>query len=57
VAISSAPSSDAPRIASLAFFEAESPLSRPIADATHTIPAIRFIVVRLTLDNGTVGEG
>lgn len=46
-----------PRITSLKFFEAESPHSRPIADATHQIPAIRFIVTRLTLDNGTVGEG
>lgn len=44
-------------IKSLAFFEAQSPLSRPIADATHQIPAIRFIVARLTLADGTVGEG
>ena len=45
------------QIASLQFYEAESLLSRPIADATHKIPAIRFLVARLTLANGTVGEG
>ena len=44
-------------ISALEFYEAESPLSRPIADATHQIPAIRFIVARLTLADGTVGEG
>ena len=44
-------------ITALDFFEAESPLSRPIADATHQIPAIRFLVARLTLADGTVGEG
>lgn len=45
------------KIRAVDFFEAESPLSRPIADATHQIPAIRFIVARVTLENGTVGEG
>ena len=45
------------QIKSLQFYEAQSPLSRPIADATHQIPAIRFLVARLTLENGTVGEG
>ena len=44
-------------ITALDFFEAESPLRRPIADATHEIPAIRFIVARLTLADGTIGEG
>ena len=44
-------------IKALDFFSAESPLSRPIADATHQIPAIRFLVARLTLADGTVGEG
>ena len=43
-------------VASLDFFTARSPLSRPIADATHQIPAIEFIVARLTLANGIVGE-
>jgi len=32
-------------------------LSRPIADATHQIPAIKFVVARVTLSDGTVGEG
>lgn len=45
------------QIKSIGFFEAESPLSRPIADATHSIPAIRFIVARLELEDGTTGEG
>jgi len=44
-------------ITALNFYEAESPLSQPIADATHQIPAIRFLVARLTLADGTVGEG
>lgn len=44
-------------IASLDFYEADSTLSRPIADAAHQIPAIRFIISRLTLGDGTVGEG
>jgi L-alanine-DL-glutamate epimerase-like enolase superfamily enzyme len=44
-------------IASLDFFTAESPLSRPIADSTHSIPAIRFVVARLTLADGTTGDG
>lgn len=46
-----------PRTAALKFYEAQSPLSQPIADATHQIPAIRFIIARLALDNGIVGEG
>ena len=53
----SPPGNRVPRISSVEFFEARSPLSHPIADATHTIPAITFLVARLTLDTGTVGEG
>lgn len=45
------------RIKELEFFRAESPLSQPIADATHQIPAINFIVARLRTDSGVVGEG
>jgi L-alanine-DL-glutamate epimerase-like enolase superfamily enzyme len=41
----------------LDFFEATSPRSRPIADATHQIRAINFIIARLTLADGTNGEG
>jgi len=48
---------NARHIKALDFFEAESLLSRPIADATHRIPAIRFLVARVTLGDGTVGEG
>ena len=47
----------ASRINRVEFFEAESPLSRPIADATHAIPAINFVVARVTLADGTTGEG
>lgn len=45
------------RIKALDFFSAESPLSQPIADATHQIPAINFIVARLTTEGGVIGEG
>ena len=31
------------------FFTARSTLSRPIADATHAIPGIRFVVARIEL--------
>ena len=39
------------------FFEARSTLSQPIADATHAIPSIDFIVADLLLDNGVRGQG
>ncbi|MCF7688485.1 MAG: mandelate racemase/muconate lactonizing enzyme family protein [Cephaloticoccus sp.] len=45
------------RIKTVDFFSAASPLSQPIADATHQIPSINFIVARLTLEDGTMGEG
>lgn len=45
------------QITSVDFFEAQSPLSAPIADATHQIPAIKFIIARITLADGTTGEG
>ncbi len=45
------------RITAVDFFDAISPLSRPIADATHSIPAINFITARVTLADGTTGEG
>jgi L-alanine-DL-glutamate epimerase-like enolase superfamily enzyme len=38
------------------FCTARSSLSRPIADATHTIPAIEFIVCDVELGNGVVGQ-
>jgi L-alanine-DL-glutamate epimerase-like enolase superfamily enzyme len=45
------------RIESVHFFRVKSPLSQPIADATHTISDITFIVVRLTLASGLTGDG
>lgn len=39
------------------FFEAESPLSSNIADATHNISVIKFIIAEIELSNGLTGEG
>jgi L-alanine-DL-glutamate epimerase-like enolase superfamily enzyme len=39
------------------FYEAESPLSANITDATHSIPAIKFIIAEIELANGIKGEG
>ena len=44
-------------ITNINFFEAESPLSSNIADATHSIPAIKFIIIEIELSNGITGEG
>jgi L-alanine-DL-glutamate epimerase-like enolase superfamily enzyme len=38
-------------------FKAVSKLSRPIADSTHQIPEIAFIVTRIELDGGVTGDG
>ena len=38
------------------FFRAVSTLSRPIADSTHSIPEIGFVVTRITLASGITGE-
>jgi L-alanine-DL-glutamate epimerase-like enolase superfamily enzyme len=38
------------------FFRARSTRSAPIADATHQISEIRFIVARITLSSGVTGE-
>jgi len=46
-----------PRIKTISFFKAVSTQSQPIADATHQIPEIAFIVTRIELDNGVTGEG
>jgi L-alanine-DL-glutamate epimerase-like enolase superfamily enzyme len=43
-------------IRSVRFFKALSNLSQPIADATHTISEIGFIVTRIELDNGVSGD-
>ncbi len=44
------------RIRDIQFFRALSPLSRPIADATHSIDRIAFVITRLALESGVVGE-
>jgi L-alanine-DL-glutamate epimerase-like enolase superfamily enzyme len=46
-----------PKIKRITCFTAVSPESRPIADSTHAIPEIRFLVTRIETDNGSVGEG
>ena len=38
------------------FFRATSPSSRPIADSTHRIDTIAFIVTRIELDSGIIGH-
>lgn len=38
------------------FHTARSALSRPIADATHAIPEIRFVVATIALANGVEGQ-
>ena len=43
-------------IRELRFSRARSPLSRPIADATHAIPAIEFVVADVELADGVVGQ-
>src|SRR6476620_8257790 len=45
-----------PKIKDIRFFKAVSPLSRPIADSTHAISEISFIVTRLETDKGVTGE-
>lgn len=39
------------------FFSAVSPVSQRIADATHDIPEIRFLIAEIELENGTTGQG
>jgi len=45
-----------PRIAAVSFFKAVSPLSRPLADSTHELAEIAFLVTRIRLDSGVTGE-
>ncbi|MFT3789447.1 MAG: mandelate racemase/muconate lactonizing enzyme family protein [Tepidisphaeraceae bacterium] len=45
-----------PTIRQIDFFKAVSPLTQRIADSTHSIPEIGFIVTRLTLDTGVTGD-
>jgi len=44
------------KIRKVQFFRAVSTLSQPIADSTHQIPEIAFIITRIELENGTIGE-
>lgn len=39
------------------FFNALSPVSQRIADATHDISEIRFLIAEIELENGTIGQG
>lgn len=45
-----------PKIKHLHFFRAVSPLSRPLADSTHQLKDISFIILKLETDTGVVGE-
>jgi L-alanine-DL-glutamate epimerase-like enolase superfamily enzyme len=45
------------QIKSIEFYEAVSPISQPIADATHSIPEIKFIICEVVLGNGIRGQG
>ncbi|AWW29595.1 mandelate racemase/muconate lactonizing enzyme family protein [Echinicola strongylocentroti] len=38
------------------FFKASSELKKPIADSTHSLTEISFIVLRIQLENGVIGE-
>lgn len=44
------------KIRAIHFFEALSPASRPIADATHVIDKISFLITRVELESGVFGE-
>jgi L-alanine-DL-glutamate epimerase-like enolase superfamily enzyme len=46
-----------PLVKAIQIFKAVSPLSQPIADSTHQIPEIAFLVTRLELGTGVTGEG
>jgi len=46
-----------PKIKRITFYRAVSPLSQTIADSTHQIPEIAFVVTRIELDSGVTGEG
>lgn len=45
------------KIIDVQFFKATSTLSKPIADATHDISEISFIIAELHLENGIIGQG
>lgn len=43
-------------IRDLKIYKASAALKKPISDATHTITEISFVVLRIQLENGVVGE-
>jgi hypothetical protein len=45
------------RIAHINFLRATSPLSRPIADSTHELAEIAFLIARIELASGVTGDG
>ncbi len=45
------------RIAHINFLRATSPLSRPIADSTHQLAEIAFLIARIELASGVTGDG
>jgi L-alanine-DL-glutamate epimerase-like enolase superfamily enzyme len=45
-----------PKIKTINFFKAVSPVTQPIADSTHSISEIAFLVTRIQLDNGVTGD-
>lgn len=44
------------KIIDIKFYEAYADMSKPIADSTHSIPAIKFIILKLITENGIEGE-
>jgi L-alanine-DL-glutamate epimerase-like enolase superfamily enzyme len=44
-------------IKDIRFFEANAPLDRPIEDATHSIPLVKFIIAEIELNSGITGQG
>lgn len=44
------------KIKSFSIFRTRSVLAKPIADSTHVLTEISFIVLRINLENGTDGE-
>lgn len=45
------------KIKEVNLYRAVSPLTKPIADATHTISEIAFLVAEVVLESGVTGEG
>ncbi|MGM9475010.1 mandelate racemase/muconate lactonizing enzyme family protein [Pedobacter sp. GSP4] len=48
--------SSSTKIRSYKIYKAKAKLKKPIADATHTLHEISFLVLRLQLENGVTGE-